>query len=140
MLTPGISEEIGIGFYPHREGQGDPVLARRMGTKGSSPKRPSIGISEGRRSHGEFQCGLRPARRDRKSIAREYAWPGYFPDEKAVATVAPECSTAYAGEYATTRGLKMTVRRREGSLFLKVGDQTEVEFSPNPLRPSSRAT
>ena len=43
---------------------------------------------------------------------------------------APELLDAYAGEYATKPGLKMMVRRRDGSLLLNVGEQPELEILP----------
>jgi hypothetical protein len=65
-----------------------------------------------------------------RAIAREYEWPGYFPEEKIALKVSPEILDAYVGEYAGKSGFQCTVTRQNGTLFLKPADQPVLELHP----------
>ena len=130
MLTAGISEEIGIGFFLTEQ---DKVIRFGHGgwNEGFVAKATFFkDLGMGAVIMVNSNAGYPLLDEIERAIAREYDWPGYFPHEKVVATVAPEQLDAYAGDYATTRGLKMTVRRRDGSLLLNVEEQPELEMFP----------
>ncbi|MGE7110333.1 serine hydrolase [Lysinibacillus sp. NPDC047702] len=63
-----------------------------------------------------------------RAIAREYNWPGYFPNEKIVIAVTPEILDTYVGEYVTPFGLKLVVTKENGILFMQPAGQAPIEL------------
>ena len=65
-----------------------------------------------------------------RSIAAEYAWPDYKPEQKSVAEVAPAVLRSYAGKYQFTPGPLLTITLEEGRLFAQMPDGTKSEILP----------
>jgi len=65
-----------------------------------------------------------------RAIAREYEWPGYFPEEKIVAKVSPDILDTYVGEYVGKSGFQCTVTKQNGTLLLKPMGQADLELHP----------
>ena len=65
-----------------------------------------------------------------RAIAREYGWPGYFPEEKVTLKVAPEVLNAYIGDYAAKSGFQCSIIKEQDSLFLKSDGQPEIQLYP----------
>jgi CubicO group peptidase (beta-lactamase class C family) len=112
MLTPSTaSDDIGIGFF--LEGQG----------------------SGARFGHGGWDEGFVAKAKGApmideivRSVAREYAWPGFFPEEKT-APASPETLQAYVGSYAGG-SLSCAVTREGDRLFLRAATQPTLELRP----------
>lgn len=64
-----------------------------------------------------------------RAVAREYGWPGYFPAEKTKATVPDRVLESYAGDYATKSGVKLSVTRTEGGLWLAAEGQPPIDLT-----------
>ena len=67
-----------------------------------------------------------------RSIAKEYAWPAFEVEEKAVVPVDPATLKSYAGEYADTQVGKISVTFQDGKLVLQAAalGPTPVELFP----------
>lgn len=63
-----------------------------------------------------------------RAIAREYKWPGYFPEEKVAMQVSPETLEAYVGEYAGRSGLQYSITKETDRLFLQSTSQPAIEL------------
>jgi hypothetical protein len=63
-----------------------------------------------------------------RAVAREYAWPGFFPEEKT-APASPETLQAYVGSYAAG-SLSCAVTREGDRLFLRAATQPALELRP----------
>src|SRR5258708_40257984 len=55
-----------------------------------------------------------------RSIANEYGWPDYKPQEKTVAAVDGETLRSYAGEYQFANGPKVVISVEDGHLLVKL--------------------
>jgi CubicO group peptidase (beta-lactamase class C family) len=64
-----------------------------------------------------------------RSIASEYGWPDFRPEEKTLATVSGEVLTSYAGKYQFPDML-ITVAVRDGRLYADAGPRGKVELLP----------
>ena len=69
-----------------------------------------------------------------RAIAREYKWPGYFPEDQETIQIAPEVLKTYAGEYTAKSGVHLTVTSEKSSLFLKITGQSPIELRPETDR------
>jgi CubicO group peptidase (beta-lactamase class C family) len=129
MLTPGIAKEIGIGFF--LEGKDQDI---RFGHGGDDEGFVSTMTMYKEKGMGAVIMvnsneGSPLLREIERAIAKEYSWPGYFPDEKH-AKISPEVLDAYLGEYATKSGLQFTVAKQDNSLLLKTANQPELKLEP----------
>jgi len=129
MLTPSTaSADIGIGFF--LEGQGAGARFGHGGwdegfvAKATFLKESGQGVvvmissNEGAPLIDEIV----------RAVAREYAWPGFFPEEKTAAA-SPETLQAYVGSYATG-SLSCAVTREGDRLFLRAATQPALELRP----------
>jgi CubicO group peptidase (beta-lactamase class C family) len=66
-----------------------------------------------------------------RAVAREYAWPDYFPAEKAANPKVAPPPDAMLGDYETEKGARFVVRRSEGRLELVAPGQPPVELRPS---------
>jgi CubicO group peptidase (beta-lactamase class C family) len=130
MLTPGIDEEIGIGFFLSGEGK-----TNRFGHNGADEgfvaqmtvyKDTGLGAVVMLNSNEGFPM----LNEIERAIAREYEWPGYFPEDKETMKVPPEVLKTYVGEYTGKSGFHCTVTIEKGSLFLKTAGQSPIELRP----------
>jgi len=64
-----------------------------------------------------------------RSIAREYGWPAFQPDEKKVVAVDPKALAFFEGRYELQPGKFLDVKLEAGTLFVIDGDQ-KVELYP----------
>lgn len=64
-----------------------------------------------------------------RSIAAEYGWPDYQPQERKVVEVASEVLDDYVGEYELNQ-MTITVRREEGSLMIEDPFGMKAEYLP----------
>lgn len=65
-----------------------------------------------------------------RSIAREYGWPDFVPQERAVAQVDASVYADYVGEYEMGPNETLSVSSAEGRLFLQPAGQTREELFP----------
>jgi len=65
-----------------------------------------------------------------RSIAREYDWPDYRPEEKVIAKVDPAIYRAYIGDYELGPGLIITIRRENDRLFARANWFARTELLP----------
>jgi len=63
-----------------------------------------------------------------RAIAREYGWPGFFPDDKR-ATVSAATLATYAGTYRTDSKLSLVITEEDGALSLKFSDQPPIRLT-----------
>ncbi|WP_020466346.1 serine hydrolase [Singulisphaera acidiphila] len=131
MLTPGIDEKIGIGFFLF--GKGKTV---RFGHSGADEgfvatmtfsKEGGIGAVVMLNSYD----GIPLLSEIERAIAREYDWPGYFPDEapEKPETPASETLDRYVGSYVTKSKLVFTIARGGDGLLLKFSNQPPLELA-----------
>jgi CubicO group peptidase (beta-lactamase class C family) len=129
MLTPSpASDEIGIGFFLEgkdagsRFGHGgwDEGFVARMTffKEGGRGAVVMINSNEGAPLIDEIL----------RAVAREYAWPGFFPEEKTVKVTA-DALDAYVGSYAA-RSFTCSVTREGDALFLKPDKQPVLALRP----------
>jgi hypothetical protein len=129
MLTPSeASDDIGIGFFLEgkdagsRFGHGgwDEGFVARMTffKEGGRGAAVMINSNEGAPLIDEVL----------RAVAREYAWPGFLPEEKTVSVTA-DALEAYVGTYAA-RSLACTVTREGERLFLKPEKQPALVLRP----------
>ena len=129
MLTPGINDAIGIGYFLTGKGKTQrfthggwdegfltQMTMYREGGKGAVIM---LNSNEGNPLLQEIE----------RAIAREYDWPDYFPENKKEITLDPGLAEAYVGDYSGD-GLEFTLLNDEGKLFLKAGTQPRVELHP----------
>jgi hypothetical protein len=65
-----------------------------------------------------------------RSIALEYEWPDYKPQEKAVVPVSEETLKSYAGVYRFPNGPTATLMTTKGRLWLMILQRDPVELLP----------
>ncbi len=131
MLTPGIDENIGIGFFLSgkdrniRFGHGgwDEGFVAEMTMYKDAGKGAVIMLNsnEGQPMLSEIE----------RAIAREYEWPGYFPDEKKTVNVSSDILGTFVGEYVSTSGVSYSITNENGTLFFKPTDQPPIELHPD---------
>jgi CubicO group peptidase (beta-lactamase class C family) len=123
MLTPQIQESMGIGFFLEGKGEG-----ARFGHGGWDEGFVAATTFYKDRGQGAVVMinsneGAPLLDEVLRAVAREYAWPGFFEEEKKTVPVEPSALGAYAGEYAGKFGLRVQVTRDGNGLLVKVGDQ-----------------
>jgi CubicO group peptidase (beta-lactamase class C family) len=130
MLTPQIQDDMGIGFF--LEGKGESMrfghggwdegfVARAVFYKeGGCGAVVMINSNEGAAILDEVL----------RAVAKEYAWPGFFEDEKKPAPVAATVLDGYTGEYTGKFGVRVRVAREGDTLSLKVGEQPAIALRP----------
>jgi dienelactone hydrolase/CubicO group peptidase (beta-lactamase class C family) len=130
MLSPTVQDDVGIGFF--LEGKGE---AQRFGHGGWDEGFVAKATFYKDRGQGAVVMinsneGHELIDEVMRAVAKEYAWPGFFEEEKKAASVAPEVLDGYAGEYTAPLGFRATVTRREGGLLLTAGGQPALELTP----------
>jgi CubicO group peptidase (beta-lactamase class C family) len=129
MLTPGINDAIGIGYFLAGKGKTqrfthggwDEGFVTQMTIYREDGKGAVIMVNsnEGNPLLQEIE----------QAIAREYGWPDYFPEENQEITLDPKLAEAYAGEYSG-EGLEFALVNDAEKLYLKAGPQPRVELHP----------
>jgi CubicO group peptidase (beta-lactamase class C family) len=130
MLTPGIDERIGIGFFlsgkdkavrfEHRGGNAGFVAQMTMDKENGMGAVIMLNSNEGLPMLNEIE----------RAIAKEYEWPGYFPKEKVAMQVSAEVLDAYVGEYVGKSGFQCLITKGNDILFLKPATQPAIELHP----------
>jgi CubicO group peptidase (beta-lactamase class C family) len=64
-----------------------------------------------------------------RSIAKEYAWPNFLPEERVIAQVDPKIYDTYVGQYEFG-GMILTVSSEDGRLFGQPTGQSKEELYP----------
>ncbi|HEY6549016.1 MAG TPA: serine hydrolase [Vicinamibacteria bacterium] len=129
MLTPSAaSDEIGIGFFLEGEGPG-----ARFGHGGWDEGFVARATFYKERGQGAVVMinsneGAPMLDEILRAVAREYAWPGFFPEEKA-APASPDALQAFVGSYAA-KSFSCTVTREGSRLFLQATTQPPLELRP----------
>jgi len=129
MLTPGINDAIGIGYFLAGKGKTqrfthggwDEGFVTQMTIYREDGKGAVIMVNsnEGNPLLQEIE----------QAIAREYRWPDYFPEETKEIQLDPKLAEAYAGEYSG-EGLEFALVNDAEKLYLKAGPQPRVELHP----------
>jgi CubicO group peptidase (beta-lactamase class C family) len=133
LLAPSAaSKDIGIGFFLEGEGSGarfghggwdEGFVAKATFLKdGGQGAVVMVNSNEGADLIDEVV----------RAIAREYAWPGFFPEEKT-AKVSPETLQTYVGSFAAP-SFSCTVTRAGDRIFLKLMTQEALELQPSAER------
>jgi len=65
-----------------------------------------------------------------RSVATEYGWSDFLPQEKALVKVEPEIYNLYVGEYQLTPDIILTITRENNRLFVLPTGQAKVEIYP----------
>lgn len=63
-----------------------------------------------------------------RSIAKEYGWLDYLPQEKVVVSVDPKVFDAYAGEYQFAPNFTITITNENGKLMEQASGQPKTEL------------
>jgi hypothetical protein len=128
MVTPGVAERIGIGFF--LSGKGDNV---RFGHGGVDEgfdanmtfyKDKGLGAVVMLNSNEGFPLMAEIER----AIAREYGWPGYIPDDKPQ-SVAAATLEKYVGSYRTKAKQPISVTLVDGALVLRFSEQPPIKLT-----------
>ncbi|GAB6930635.1 hypothetical protein JCM10914A_46180 [Paenibacillus sp. JCM 10914] len=129
MLTAQVENHMGIGFF--LEGEGERVRFGHNGWDEGFVARfvlskhlgfgavIMINSNEGNPIISEIE----------QAIAREYEWPGYFPDKNNV-HVPRNILNEYVGDYQTTSGLQASVILDGNDLDLQIQEQSPIRLSP----------
>jgi len=130
MLTPGIEEEIGIGFFlsgtdrnvrfGHNGWDEGFVAEMTMYKETGSGAVIMINSNEGNPMLYEIE----------RAIAREYNWSGYFPEDKKSVTLSDSTMGKLVGTYSNNNGFEYSVTRENGHLFFKPPGQLPIEIYP----------
>jgi CubicO group peptidase (beta-lactamase class C family) len=128
MMTPGVAEMIGIGFF--LSGKGENV---RFGHGGSDEGFVSLMTFYKDRGMGAVVMlnsneGSPLLEEIERAIAREYAWPGFFPDNKPK-EVATATLATYVGAYRTKSKVPLAVTEEDGALLLRFSDQPPIKLT-----------
>ena len=130
MLTPQIQDDMGIGFF--LEGKGETMRFGHGGWDEGFVARAVFYKEGGRGAVVMVNSNEGAAILDEvlRAVAKEYAWPGFFEEEKKPAPVADTILDGYAGEYTGKFGLRVRVAREGEALSLKVGEQPAITLRP----------
>ncbi|WP_152393045.1 serine hydrolase domain-containing protein [Paenibacillus guangzhouensis] len=129
MLTAQVEDHMGIGFFLEGKGESSRfghsgwdegfvaqfVLSKHLGFGAVI----MINSNEGNPMLKEIE----------RAIAREYGWPGYFPDETNV-TVPRNILNEYVGDYKAASGLQASVIQDGNDLGLRIKEQSPIRLSP----------
>lgn len=127
MLTPGIDEHLGIGFFlKGKDGninffhggsnEGFKAVATFYKNSGQGAV-IMVNSDEGGPMVKEIE----------RAIALEYEWPGYFEEKKEVA-LAPKTLKLLAGTYRAKSGAIYEIVEKKDKLFLILKNQSPVEL------------
>jgi CubicO group peptidase (beta-lactamase class C family) len=131
MLTPGIDEQIGIGFFLSgkdrnvRFGHGgwDEGFVAEMTMYKDAGKGAVIMLNSNEGDPMLYEI--------ERAIAREYEWPGYFPEEKKPVEVSSAILRTFVGEYVSKSGVSYSITNENGALFFKPTNQPPIELHPD---------
>jgi CubicO group peptidase (beta-lactamase class C family) len=130
MLTHGVAEEIGIGFF--LEGKDKSV---RFGHGGVDEG--FIATMTMYKDHGMGAVIMINSNEAmplldeiKRAVAKEYEWPEYFPKEKEAVKLSPEALDAHVGEYVSKSGLAISITKENDRLMLKLATQPPIELQP----------
>jgi len=130
MLTPQIQDDMGIGFF--LEGKGETL---RFGHGGWDEGFVAKALFYRERGQGAVVMvnsneGAGILDEVLRAVAKEYAWPAFFEEEKKPAAVAATILDGYAGDYTGKFGLRVRVAREGDAVSLKVGEQPAITLRP----------
>jgi hypothetical protein len=126
MLTPQIQDDMGIGFF--LEGKGDALRFGHGGWDEGFVARAVFYKDRGQGAVVMINSNEGHAILDEviRAVAKEYAWPGFFEEDKKTATVAPAVLEEYAGDYAGKFSLRVKVAREGDGLSIQVKEQPAI--------------
>jgi len=128
MVTPFISEDVGLGFFVQKrggqiyfghDGSDEGFLARLL-----VHREKGYGAAVMVNSNGGGQLIGEVFR----AIAREYAWDEFLPAPHEVVKVDPAKLAAYAGRYLVNPDRVLTVTAEGGRLFAEPTQSPKVEL------------
>jgi CubicO group peptidase (beta-lactamase class C family) len=130
MMTPGIDEHIGIGFF--LSGQDEKVRFGHGGWDEGFVAQMTMykGVGKGAVIMLNSNEGNPMLFEIEHAIAKEYEWPGYFHDDEKRIKLSPDILATYAGEYTNKTGLKFSVANEKGTLTLSTAEEPPVELRP----------
>jgi CubicO group peptidase (beta-lactamase class C family) len=130
MLTPQTDDNNGMGFFLQGEGK-----TIRFGHGGwdegfvaQLTMYKELGIGSVIMVNSNQGAPMMPE--IERAIAREYDWPGYFPEEKAAVQISQDTLQAYVGEYVTESGFQFIVTQEGTSLIIEPSGQPPIELHP----------
>ena len=128
MLTPGVDESIGIGFF--LSGKDEAVRFGHGGWDEGFVAQMTVYKENGMGAVVMLNSneGAPMLNEIERAVAREYDWPGYFPEEKTTMKVSSQILDTYAGEYEGPSGVRCTITRKDDRLFMAVGNQSAIEL------------
>jgi CubicO group peptidase (beta-lactamase class C family) len=130
MLTPGIEEEIGIGFFLSGTGRNlrfghsgwDEGFVAEMTMYKETGKGAVIMLNSNEGNPILYEI--------ERAIAREYDWMGYFTEEKKSVSLSGDSLRACVGTYASKSGLQYSVVEEKGHLLFQPAGQPPIEIHP----------
>lgn len=130
MLTPGIEEEIGIGFFLSGKGRNmrfghsgwDEGFVAEMTMYKETGNGAVIMINSNEGDPMLYEI--------ERAIAREYNWIGYFEDEKKPIPLSDDTLGRFVGIYTNKTGLEYSVIQENGRLLFKPPGQPPIEVYP----------
>ena len=130
MLTPGIEEEIGIGFFLSGKGRNTRfghsgwdegfVAEMTMYKETGNGAVIMVNSNEGNPMMYEIE----------RAIAREYNWSGYFEDEKKSVALSDDTLGRFVGIYTHKTWLEYSIIQENGHLLFKPMGQPPIEVYP----------
>ncbi len=124
MLTAQVKDNIGLGFF--LEGEGENI---RFGHGGADAG--FIANISFYKNHGfgavvmiNANYGWRMMDEIFRSIAKEYAWPEYFPEIKSPFPINDEILDSCVGEFKSEKPkCRMIITKENGMLYIQLNDQ-----------------
>jgi CubicO group peptidase (beta-lactamase class C family) len=130
MLTPGIDEEIGIGFFLSGKGRNVRfghsgwdegfVAELTMYKETGDGAVIMINSNEGDPMLYEIE----------RAIAREYNWGGYFEDEKKSVALSDDTLGRFVGTYTNKAGFEYSIIHENGHVLFRPPGQLPIEVYP----------
>jgi len=129
MLTPQV-ENVGLGLFV--DGQGSSARfsfgGANVGYKCNMVAYMNSG--QGMVVMTNSENGVPLTQEIFRSVAAEYGWPDYHPQERVIARVDPRIYDAYVGEYEIAPGFILKVTREGDKLLSQASGQPRSEMFP----------
>lgn len=125
MLTPQIGEHMGIGFFLH--GTGDRKGFGHGGwDEGFIADATFFTNGQGAVVMVNSNQGHELVPEIMRSLAREYDWPDYIPEQKPAITVTAKILETYVGAYSVREGFTCSITRGDDGLVLTATGQPPI--------------
>lgn len=129
MAMPGVSENMGLGFFLAGHGENTRFFhtGSNEGFKADAVFYKNLGLGAVimiNSNSGELMFEIE------RAIAKEYAWPGYFADEKKQITLSKGILKSLQGSYLAKGNAKYEIAIADDKIYLKLDGQPALELIP----------